>query len=175
MKPNLPDEILREIEELKRIVSEEIKSGKPKYLASPRKPKEKPPTEKPKKVDRISENYTLMVSLREDGAYFGEIAEIVGIPREIVGRVLNGIPRGRAEWDLPCPICEHDYTNTAKSESICYVHHDWLITTCEVCGQTKFSESLYICNECAGDSPEFRTGKPYPRWRLMQYGYEGYE
>ena len=47
-----------------------------------------------------------------------------------------------------CPICNGDYFQVRRANYVCEKHEDWLVTTCDVCGNTCFSETVGICMRC---------------------------
>ena len=74
-----------------------------------------------------------------------------------------------------CPICNRRYFDIRRSEKVCEIHENWLVTTCEICGRVCFSDCAGICLACFdkcshGQGPIFIPGSPDHRAYLRAIG-----
>lgn len=47
-----------------------------------------------------------------------------------------------------CPICDTRYLDVCDSDNVCEFHSDWLVTTCNYCGNPVFSDFPGTCIIC---------------------------
>lgn len=71
-----------------------------------------------------------------------------------------------------CPICNSEYYNLKASEDVCVYHQKYLVTKCELCGKTGYSDSAGLCMNCCPPTRRYslRDGVRERAYELEEVG-----
>lgn len=85
----------------------------------------------------------------------------------------------RKHRKLTCPICRRHINVDATydvhlSDLVCEGHQNWVVTTCERCHRTCFSDAVGICLRCMNEEEHdiLARGSGDHRYWLRAYGQE---
>ena len=78
---------------------------------------------------------------------------------------------------IKCPICLDKYYSIYLADEVCAEHQKWIVTTCEKCGKSCFSDCRGVCINCCPTTADryLVPGKPDPRAILRSYGLESFD